>query len=853
MQLADTIRRRNSILHILGLGLAIGTAYYAGGAVGLALKLPNATPSVMWPPNAILTAALLLAPYRLWPFILVSALPAHILLETGAGWPASLVLALFATNCSEALIAAAGMRRFSDAPTRFDSLHRVGVFLIIVVAFAPFASSFLDAAAVAALLGEPYWQVFSARLFSNVLTALAVVPALVLVVTSGRKWLIRASRIRKLEAVLLAGGILAIGAFLMEPPLPEDTVTAFAERAPVICFLPFLIWAATRFGPGGASLALLASALLLVGAAVHSHGPFQGLSPSATTTVLQVMLIVVSLPLLVLAALIEERRLVQQDISDRLTFEELLAQLSSAFVHLPSNRMREVFTDSLRRIGEFLDLRSVALFEYSEGPGDVLPAATWAAQGESAISSLSALPHLQSGNGLLRDRAIDVRTVAPAAAPTASPEEHEQAPVLAIPLCIDDKALGALAFRVGQLDIPPTTLFLRLQSIARILAMALFRKRSEDALRASEAMNSAILTSLTTGVVVVDRRGRIITVNERWRRMLGENAPACATEVGEDFLEYFRSRSRFGEAWANEVSAGIEAVARGINGNFRLEYGSSSRSGESTYLCRAMPLDRHEGGAVVTHLDMSEQRRAEHEAQLARAELAHVSRVSTMGALAASIAHQLNQPLTGILANAQAVSRVLAAPAPELAEARAALDDIIDDNRRASEVIVRMRELLRKGSATITEFDLSMLVGDVTRLLSSDAIIRGVSLVLDCDDAAAVVRGDRIQLQQVILNLIVNALESFPSESASDRRVVVRCKRATAGTVEVSVIDNGAGFDGIEDRAFEAFYTTKQNGMGLGLSIAKSIISAHSGGIRANSNAEGGATVSFTLPLEYPA
>jgi integral membrane sensor domain MASE1 len=152
---------------ISGSGGGVGAAYYTGAAVGLALKLPNATPSVLWPPNAILTAALLLTPYRVWPIALASALPAHVLLESGAGWPTTLVLALFATNGTEALIAASGIRWLSDAPARFDSLRRVGVFVGVAVAAAPLISSFPDAAAVSRVLGEPYWQVFTARLFSN--------------------------------------------------------------------------------------------------------------------------------------------------------------------------------------------------------------------------------------------------------------------------------------------------------------------------------------------------------------------------------------------------------------------------------------------------------------------------------------------------------------------------------------------------------------------------------------------------------------------------------------------------------------------------------------------------------------
>jgi two-component system sensor kinase FixL len=219
-----------------------------------------------------------------------------------------------------------------------------------------------------------------------------------------------------------------------------------------------------------------------------------------------------------------------------------------------------------------------------------------------------------------------------------------------------------------------------------------------------------------------------------------------------------------------------------------------------------------------------------------------------VGALTASIAHQLNQPLAGILTNAQAAARLLGSDPPDLREARASLADIVEDDRRASEVIVRMRELLRRGPDSIAAVDINALVDDVSRLLSSDAIIRNVELVLRLDPAPAVVEGDRVQLQQVVLNLIVNALEAVAEAASTDRRVVLRSKVETHA-IEVSITDRGAGFNFGVEQAFDAFHTTKPGSMGLGLFVAKSIVQAHAGAIRAENNREGGATVSFTLPL----
>lgn len=839
-----------AVLRLSGLGITIALAYYAGAAVGFALKLPEATPSVMWPPNAILTSALLLTPTRLWPFALLAALPAHVALESGAGFPISLVLALFATNCTEALLAAGGLRFFSDDATRFDSFRRVGLFIAIAVLAAPFLSSFLDAMAVSLLRGEQYWQVWTARLFSNMLTALTVVPAVVTVVTSGWQWLRAAPRTRHGEAALLTMAMLVAAVFVLRRPASDAMTAELAEHAALAWMLPGLLWAAIRFGPGGSSLTLLVSSLVLTSAAVHSHGPFEGLSPSDTTLALQIFLTVVSVPLMVVAALIEERRLAQQDISKRLAVEALLARLSGAFVQLPSNRMHEVFDKSTREIGESLALESVMLFEYADTSEQLRRLAAWSARGD-----------LEPGDPPIPDRFVESVAARLDRKPLAfhlplTTARSEDAPggstlnSVLIPLIAENKIRGMLACTFdASLAQRGSAVLEELELVARVLANALSRRSAEDALRASEATKSAILSSLTYGVVVIDRRGDILNVNTRWHQMIGENAPAAATQVGANYLRFLADAARSGAIRAAKAAEGVAAVLDGTLDDFRQEYLVPHRDGERTMAMRAVPLDHPEGGAVVTYVDLTQQRRAELEAERARAELAHVSRVATLGALTASIAHQLNQPLTGILTNAQAARRFLAGSAPDLEEARLTLDDIMQDDRRASEVIVRMREFLRKDTGPIQNVDLHAVVREVARLVSSAAIIRNTELILNLDEAPAIVHGDRVQLQQVVLNLIVNALEAFGESRPSDRRIVVGSCCSRGDVVEIEVTDNGEGFKGLEESAFEAFYTTKPGGMGLGLSIARSIVEAHAGLIRAANKPDGGATVSFRVPL----
>lgn len=242
-------------------------------------------------------------------------------------------------------------------------------------------------------------------------------------------------------------------------------------------------------------------------------------------------------------------------------------------------------------------------------------------------------------------------------------------------------------------------------------------------------------------------------------------------------------------------------------------------------------------------------RAAELKAQRAQDDLAHLNRVAAMSELAASIAHELNQPLAGILSNAQAAERLLGRTPPDVAEARAALADIADDGRRAGKVIQRMRAMLRKGEPSEGEHDVNELVHGVLRLVASSALLRGATVQTELAPALPRVGGDGVKLQQVLLNLIVNALDAIAHSPLAARRVVVRTKMAGEGGVEVSVKDSGEGIPPADlDRIFEPFFTTKAQGLGVGLAISRSIIEAHGGRLWAENDPGGGATLRFTLP-----
>lgn len=260
---------------------------------------------------------------------------------------------------------------------------------------------------------------------------------------------------------------------------------------------------------------------------------------------------------------------------------------------------------------------------------------------------------------------------------------------------------------------------------------------------------------------------------------------------------------------------------------------------------------------LITMLLIEQQRRARAQAQAQRAELearrmlselAHLNRVAVAGQLGSSFAHELNQPLAAILNNARAARRLLDGPAPDVTEAQAALDDIAADDKRAAEVIQRMRGLLRRSEVRRERHDLSELARAVVRLLENDARLRGAALVLEPAPGPLPVRGDATLLQQVALNLITNALDAVAAVPQPRRRVTVRTAR-DGQRVTLLVEDSGRGSAEPDlERLFQPFFTTKPDGLGLGLSICRSIIEAHGGRLWAAPAPEGGLVMSCALP-----
>jgi PAS domain S-box-containing protein len=299
------------------------------------------------------------------------------------------------------------------------------------------------------------------------------------------------------------------------------------------------------------------------------------------------------------------------------------------------------------------------------------------------------------------------------------------------------------------------------------------------------------------------------------------------------------------------VRASLDRPVEG-EGDLEVEHGWCMPDGSVKLLHIRAQRVRYEAGEeqlVGAVMDVTEARQQQEALADAQAQLAHANRVATLGALAASIAHEVNQPLAAIVANGDANLRWLGRPVPDVAAVREGLERMIADAERASGVVNRVRALARNKQSERHPVDVNAVISDVVKLVGREIASHQVALRLELAAGLPAVLGDRVELQQLIINLVINGIQAMAAIAERPRRLAIRSRRADGGDVQVTVEDSGHGIDPANaNRLFDAFYTTKPGGMGLGLSICRSIVEAHGGRISACSHAGGGAIFSFTLP-----
>lgn len=651
--------------------LLVGIICSLSTALGFAHKVPPHYISVLWPTGAILFSVLVATRVQHWWAYIVAAYFTSVILDVSAGFSISAMLFIVA-GIIEILIAAIGVRRFADGLRAFDSLRSLVVYLFIAVFLAPFVSAFVGAFGGA---GTGYWFHWRVWFLSEALAFLTLAPAILTWIEAARTGRWNASRARFAEASVIVCGLLAVIWVFYSP-------STLGESYPALIYLPmpFLLWAAVRFGPLGVNTSLLMVALLATSATVQGRGPFSTSGPVDTVLSVQLFLLVVSLPVMFLAAMIAERR-------------------------ARTNALRE----SEARFRSMADTAPVLI--WMSGPNKLCTffSKTW-------LDFTGRDLEQELGNGWTEG---------------VHPDDHER--------CL---AIYADAF---------------------------------DARR--------------------------------------------------EFTMEYRLRRRDGEyRWISDK--GVPRLAP-----------------DGTFL-----------GYIGCVDDISERKLAEAEAVQFRERLAHLVRVHTVGEMSAALAHEITQPLGAIENYALAARRRMGEAPPDLARVEDLLDKLIGQAMRAGDVVTRMRGMVQRHELEPKEIDAVRTVGQCIAMVKMDCDLRDVRIEFNAGEALPSVVADEIHLQQVMLNLLRNAMEAVERPEPNVSKVItVEVGLDGPDKMRVQVADRGAGIaEGDLQRVFESFYSTKPNGLGVGLAICRKLIEAHGGTLWASHNPGGGAMFCFTLPAASP-
>jgi two-component system, LuxR family, sensor kinase FixL len=363
----------------------------------------------------------------------------------------------------------------------------------------------------------------------------------------------------------------------------------------------------------------------------------------------------------------------------------------------------------------------------------------------------------------------------------------------------------------------------------------------------------ALLASLQDHVAILDAHGVVLEVNDSWRRFAQSASTVPGfhrVRPGDPFLTACRVDAEHGDATAEGLLAGVTSVLNRAHRRFEMEYDLEHDGRREVFTVTAEALERSDGGVVVTRSNVTARREAQVQNEEQRRELSHLARVSVLGQLSGAFAHELNQPLAAILSNAETARHLLRRQPVDVEQLSAIMQDIVADDQRAAAVIRRLRALLKRGDKRLHLVEARELLDDVLKLAQTELLTRHISAAVVVEPGLPLFLGDKVQLQQVLLNLLLNACEAMSLTPAPDRRLVLTAAGSEAtGHVHFSVRDCGTGIaPDLIGRVFEPFVTTKSDGLGLGLSISQTIVGAHGGRLWAENNPDGGVTMHCLLP-----
>jgi PAS domain S-box-containing protein len=802
LPLPPRVAPRPIVLRVAAYALALAGAYWLTGWVALRLPFPGTSISALWLPNSLLLAALLLARRRDWWIYVLVCLPAQLAIErtTDDIWVAH-ALIHYIVNCATALIGAFALAAVVPRLCRVDRV-RTGVALVLIGGvLAPLATSVLFSMSLVVLdHSAPFWLTTIARTLTNSFATLNVVPLVLHAVAWMRQSDRSVSPARAAEGSLLAVSLLTLGVLAFIAP------QSVSEHSAALLYAPFtvLLWASVRFGVSGSCASVLTLGFLALVGLLNQTGPFVAPGPYQSAISLMLFLVLTSMTMLLLSAALEERSgLVRTDAASKARFRTIFER-------------------------------------------NIMPTLIWRADGAIVDANASFFELTGYRRADLEDgRLLTQRVLVPAAGllTRAGSLSLDGAPG---PVECD------LISRAG-VRIPVLTQGSRFpgssgEGTAYVLDLSSLR-RAESERRQVQLLHSAVLASIHDQVAVLDQTGFIIETNQSWRRL--EEHADCPTferaRVGEQYLEICGTAAR-ADPTAAELLEAVREVLAESSMRRRIEYSRSTLSGGLTWQeIWVERLHRPEGGAVIRRADVTAQKLALSEAREQRQQLAHLGRAAILGELSGAFAHELAQPLTSILGNAEAALHLLPLGG-DIGEIQEMLRDIIRDDVRAAEVIGRLRSMLAHGEIRREPVDLGLVVREVLALARSDLVTRNVSVALQLSPSAPLVQGDHVQMQQVVLNLILNACEAMADMPMLERQLLIETRVTAEGLLECAVTDRGHGIPADQlERIFQPFVTTKKQGLGLGLAICRSIVEAQGGQLWAENAPERGATFRFAF------
>ncbi|MBT8332710.1 MAG: PAS domain-containing protein [Deltaproteobacteria bacterium] len=564
---------------------------------------------------------------------------------------------------------------------------------------------------------------------------------------------------------------------------------------------------------------------------------------------------------LIILFLLHQRRLRRQtedELKDRLQFERKLSELSSEFINLTSENLDSNINDALAWIGPFMQADRTHMFRFNWDRTEFRITHLWEAEGtkkdEIVLPGLvvkETFPWLF--DNLIGGRDVNVRDIEMLPTPEAGNEyqycrEMGIQSFIILPIVIENAPLCAIGLdSICQKKEWSQEAQDRLRIIGEIIANTIVRRHAE------KKSEEAALRYRTVADFTYDWEywqnpdGSLQYISPSCERICGYSAQDLMTNPGllQDMIV-----PEDKAAWEeHRCSIQKEKPSEGIQ--FRIQ----KPDGEIRWIEHAcQPVFDHQGnyqGVRASNRDVTKREFYKSETHQLQTELAHMDRVVTISTLTAALAHEINQPLAAMRSYAQAALRFMDKVHPEYDSVRKALQGIVADNKRAADVVNRLRNLVKKGSAHQEAIKINSIINDVIGLINSELVLRNASISLNLHPDVPVVQGDSIQVQQVLMNLLTNALDAMDAQPIDARTIVISTRPENSNQILVSISDSGGGIppDTIE-AIFSPFHTTKISGMGLGLSICKSIIEAHGGRIWAQNNPDGGAIFSFILPVD---